>query len=318
MTEPWCRGSVNSRLRGPQKQEAYSTTINDLMLPNEKQWNSEAVSSIFDVVDTELILQVPLLEDVTTDTLIWKEEQDGKYSVRSGYRLWRNAFHRHANGNISEDWNSIWNIVAPPRVKHLLWRICSGCLPTRSRLRQRWNDWFHAQDVSGNSGHVQHEVEWRPPPMGWIKCNVDAAFNNNNGTTNRGWCMRNHLGNLISAGTSWDPGSLSVIEAEALALKEAILGAISMNLNYVIFESDCQRVTQAVHSNNKGASEFSIILRSISELLQSFPNFDVKFTKRQENMVAHSLARAANSWTRRSILNSIPLCIEHILLNESH
>ncbi|XP_058770133.1 uncharacterized protein LOC131643821 [Vicia villosa] len=318
MNEPWCRGSIHSRLRGPQKQEAYSTTIHDLMLPNVKQWNTEVVSSIFDAVDTDLILQVPLLEDVTEDTLIWKEEQDGKYSVRSGYRLWRMAFHNHENGNVTEDWNSIWNIVAPPKVKHLLWRICSGCLPTRSHLRQRfvmcplecefcnhqledewhlfigceatnlcwrssglsnlidsrlhifnnftalifdickkedkklagrfavmielmwknrndliwnqereeasklglsafhrWNDWFHAQEVSGYSVHSQYEVEWRPPPLGWIKCNVDAAFNNNNGTTNRGWCMRNHLGNFISAGTTWDPGTLSVFEAEA-------------------------------------------------------------------------------------------------------
>jgi hypothetical protein len=30
-----------------------------------------------------------------------------------------------------EDWNSIWKIHAPPKVKHFIWRTCIGCLPTR-------------------------------------------------------------------------------------------------------------------------------------------------------------------------------------------
>ena len=107
-----------------------------------------------------------------------------------------------------------------------------------------------------------------------------------------------------------------MMEAEALALKEAIHGAITLNLNCVIFESDCQRVTQAVHSNNKGASEFCFIINSITTLLKSFPNFEVKFVKRQANMAAHSLAKVANSWSRHNRLNYIPLCIEQIISNE--
>jgi ribonuclease HI len=35
-------------------------------------------------------------------------------------------------------WNSIWKLHAPPKTKHLLWRICTECLPTRSRLRNRY------------------------------------------------------------------------------------------------------------------------------------------------------------------------------------
>jgi hypothetical protein len=32
-----------------------------------------------------------------------------------------------------EGWSSIWKIHAPPKAKHLLWRICRDCLLTRSR-----------------------------------------------------------------------------------------------------------------------------------------------------------------------------------------
>ncbi|XP_058783981.1 uncharacterized protein LOC131658734 [Vicia villosa] len=273
---------------------------------------------------------------------------------------------------VPENWGIVWKIKAPPRVKHLIWRICRDCLPTRERLRNRfvecppdcqfcasttedewhlfltctvtnqcwraaglshlidsrlhsfqdikslifyicskeskevsgrfavmldvlwknrndyvwhneqeeastlglkatylWNEWFQAQERLTSNARLNHALEWSPPPVGWLKCNVDAAFNNNNGTTNRGWCVRNHFGNFIYAGIAWDPGTLRVIEAEALALKEAILRAISSNLEFVIFESDSQTVTQAVLSNKKGDSEFCLIIESILFLLSS-------------------------------------------------
>ncbi|GAU19453.1 hypothetical protein TSUD_76970 [Trifolium subterraneum] len=39
----------------------------------------------------------------------------------------------HVVGN----WNGIWKAQAPHKARHLLWRLCRGCLPTRSRLLKR-------------------------------------------------------------------------------------------------------------------------------------------------------------------------------------
>jgi hypothetical protein len=44
--------------------------------------------------------------------------------------------------------------------------------------------------------------------------------------------------------------------------------------------------------------------------------FEVKYIKRQANMVAHTLARAAYSLSRRTIFDSTPRCIETLLSNE--
>ncbi|XP_058762486.1 uncharacterized protein LOC131635871 [Vicia villosa] len=136
------------------------------------------------------------------------------------------------------------------------------------------------------------------PPPGWIKCNVDAGFNRNQGTTNRGWCIRDDYGNFVNAGVAWDVGSSSILEAEALALKEAIQGALALHLDHVVFASDSQQVVQAIHSNSIRGSEFSFIIHSIKLLLLNFPNFEVEFVKRQENMVAHCL-------TKNELLESI-------------
>ncbi|XP_058746722.1 uncharacterized protein LOC131619666 [Vicia villosa] len=181
-----------------------------------------------------------------------------------------------------------------------------------------WQDWYKAQKDLDNENVYEHNLDWSPPPEGWLKCNVDAGFNKQGGTTNRGWCVRDDTGNFIFAGIAWDIGTLTILEAEALALKEAIQGAISSQLDKVIFESDSQGVVQAIDSNYKGDSEFSLIIKSINSLLQAFPNFEVKFIKRQANSVAHSLAKAANSWSRRSFIHLIPPCIEQHLINEMH
>ncbi|PNX75482.1 hypothetical protein L195_g031419 [Trifolium pratense] len=41
------------------------------------------------------------------------------------------------------DWKSLWKIHAPPKAKHLLWRICKGCLSTRIQLQESNEDDWH-------------------------------------------------------------------------------------------------------------------------------------------------------------------------------
>ncbi|XP_058760811.1 uncharacterized protein LOC131634172 [Vicia villosa] len=231
--------------------------------------------------------------------------------------------------------------MAPPRVKHLLWRICRGCLPSRVSLRKHfvqcpvecpvcedneeedwhvffgcntiiqcwraagllsiieprlhhfndakslildvcskedrkeagrfamtieviwknrnnivwnndregfsrmglqaffnWQEWFTAQDNQNRSSNSHTPINWSPPGEGWVKCNVDAGFNKTYRSTNRGWCFRDAMGRFITADIAWDIGNLSPLEAEALALKEAVQHAVFLNMNCVIFESD--------------------------------------------------------------------------------
>ncbi|MCH83748.1 polynucleotidyl transferase ribonuclease H fold [Trifolium medium] len=84
------------------------------------------------------ILVVPLLDVIEDDKLIWSEERDGMYSVRSGYKklMKEKASRQQPRGE--KAWGRLWKIQAPPKAKHLLWRICKECLPTRVRLRDRY------------------------------------------------------------------------------------------------------------------------------------------------------------------------------------
>ncbi|GAU23034.1 hypothetical protein TSUD_336820 [Trifolium subterraneum] len=85
----------------------------------------------------ERILETSLVNSVREDKVVWEEERNGCYSVKSGYKLAM----RHIIGSDKYhevgNWNGIWKAQAPHKARHLLWRLCRGCLPTRSRLLER-------------------------------------------------------------------------------------------------------------------------------------------------------------------------------------
>ncbi|KAK2427088.1 hypothetical protein QL285_025690 [Trifolium repens] len=138
MHEPWLRASKECCLSAPQNHNVYNITVQQLMLPNMKKWDVDKINSLFPREVAHDIVAVPLLEVVTEDRLVWKEEKDGMYSVRSGYRKFLKEKDGGCGGNNMEGWSSIRKIHAPPKAKHLLWRICRDCLPTRSRLINRF------------------------------------------------------------------------------------------------------------------------------------------------------------------------------------
>ncbi|XP_058741937.1 uncharacterized protein LOC131614359 [Vicia villosa] len=98
-----------------------------------------------------------------------------------------------------------------------------------------WHDWFLARRTEEGVQEPPSPTVWTPPDEGKFKCNVDAGYNNSLGTSNRGWCVRNNGGHFIIAGVAWNYGLLPTNVAEAMALKEAMQGAISLQLNNVIF-----------------------------------------------------------------------------------
>jgi ribonuclease HI len=182
---------------------------------------------------------------------------------------------------------------------------------------QQWQQWFSVQQHGSSSVQQQQPIlTWQKPPMNWYKCNFDAGFNKVLNRATAGWCIRDHGGDFIMAGTLWQEGKLTVIEGGAKALLEALKVMQQKVFSQVIFETDCKGVVDAIHNIHGGVSEFSSIIFRITSILLVNPNFVVKFIKRQANIVAHTLAKAASSWARCCNFESLPLCITAYLNNE--
>jgi ribonuclease HI len=124
------------------------------------------------------------------------------------------------------------------------------------------------------------------------------------------------MGRFVMAETTWLNGNYSVIEGEAIALLEALKAMEQRRISHVIFETDCKSVVDAIQHFRGGVSDFSLLISNIKYLLDFHNNFVVKFIKRQANMVAHSLARAAISWSSRCSFETLPICISELLINE--
>ncbi|GAU35047.1 hypothetical protein TSUD_30130 [Trifolium subterraneum] len=85
----------------------------------------------------ERILATPLVSSVCGDKVVWEEERNGCYSVKSGYKLAMRYIIGRDKYHVEGNWNGIWKAQAPHKARHLLWRLCKGCLPTRCRLWER-------------------------------------------------------------------------------------------------------------------------------------------------------------------------------------
>jgi hypothetical protein len=83
-----------------------------------------------------------------------------------------------------------------------------------------------------------------------------------------------------------------------------------------MFESNSKSLVDASLHLRGGNSEFSLLVYHINNLLLSNLNFSVKFIKRQANMVAHTFAREAISWSSRCTFETLPHCISTLLINE--
>jgi hypothetical protein len=118
------------------------------------------------------------------------------------------------------------------------------------------------------------------------------------------------------AETTWINGNCSIVEGESIALDEALRAMEQRGITNVVFELDSKSDVDAVRYFCEGSSEYSYFISHINNILLCNPNFAVKFIKRQANMVAYALARAAISWPRRCTFETVPLFITTLLNNE--
>ncbi|GAU26994.1 hypothetical protein TSUD_290460 [Trifolium subterraneum] len=135
--DPWLRGSANRWVPSPQPAGVYQLSVRDLLHESYKAWNIVKVRNLFSKDAAEKILETPLVSSVREDKVVWEEERNGCYSVKSGYKLAMRYIIGSDKYHVMGNWNGIWKAQAPHKARHLLWLLCRGCLPTRSRLLER-------------------------------------------------------------------------------------------------------------------------------------------------------------------------------------
>ena len=115
----------------------------DLINSDTAEWKYELIHQIFVPHEAEIILGLPLSSTLPSDTLIWSTTSNGKFSVRSAYKIAMETKVQPDSGSCSDNsnmktfWKVLWGLKIPNKVKHFGWRACKNILPTLSNLKKR-------------------------------------------------------------------------------------------------------------------------------------------------------------------------------------
>ncbi|KAA3490037.1 reverse transcriptase [Gossypium australe] len=136
--DPWLPGRENNRVSGHDIIPSY-THVSQLIDVDSNTWNKELICSIVDENTADRILSIPITDSRTEDTLVWKHDGSGVYTVKSGYRVL--ATSGDLNNILSsneDDYNNFYKSLRPlnipEKIKIHVWRLFNNLLPHRSNL----------------------------------------------------------------------------------------------------------------------------------------------------------------------------------------
>ncbi|CAO2192714.1 unnamed protein product [Urochloa humidicola] len=158
---------------------------------------------------------------------------------------------------------------------------------------------------------------WKPREQGWIKLNVDGAFDSCTGDGGVGVIIRDREGSVLLSSWRYFQRGKDAEEMEALAAKEGLMLAAEWHACNTILETDCITVARALRERNAGRSNTSFILEEAMEAAGGLPEWTVVHARRECNEAAHELAQLAKRTKHSATWHSAqPVCIEHIIARE--
>ncbi|XP_074352876.1 uncharacterized protein LOC141692031 [Apium graveolens] len=134
---------------------------------------------------------------------------------------------------------------------------------------------------------------WQPPAAGSYKISVDASVFPGAQTYSVGMVIRDHACAFLGGRTCCFAGQVTVMEAEAMGVREALSWVKDLNKQEekVLIESDAQLVVKHVLGNSTNLLEVGGILDDCKVLLSSLPLTSIAYIRKNANKIAHQAAR---------------------------
>lgn len=116
--------------------------MDSLIIPGSRTWNSQAIRALVDPQDAKIIESIPLSRINMEDKDGWHFTNNGKYTVKSGYDVERVYPDKGKPPVIYGPTVDVlkahcWQVRCPPKMKHFLWQVVSGCIAVKKNLKAR-------------------------------------------------------------------------------------------------------------------------------------------------------------------------------------
>ncbi|KAM6552325.1 hypothetical protein CsatB_002133 [Cannabis sativa] len=162
--QPWIPWLTYSEFRdlmeGIRAKAPGLRSVADLLFRRTKQWNSNYLCFLFGVELGTKISTIQIATDLNEDLLIWKQSNNGNFSVKQAYLL--NQGGRF--GVIDPMWKWIWHGELHPRMRMTLWRALSGALPLGGKAGIPSNNCCFCPNLEENTLHL------------FVKCSFAAGL----------------------------------------------------------------------------------------------------------------------------------------------
>ncbi|KAL4302611.1 hypothetical protein GQ457_10G021430 [Hibiscus cannabinus] len=140
--DAWLPGPGHGRV-GNSVYDPNFSLVSDLVDPLLNTWKEDIVLSIFPPAIAQCILCIQLPISAKPDFIVWRGDNTGEYSVKSGYKMLVNSNQhvfqasQHVASTTKSFYDSLWNSAIPSKTKITVWRFARNFLPTRSNLSSR-------------------------------------------------------------------------------------------------------------------------------------------------------------------------------------
>jgi hypothetical protein len=138
-----------------------------LLSESGTDWDMDTVRTLFSEEIAEEIQKIPISKHGGDNFAAWPFDRFGTYTVKSAYYLARTekffscqGAKNHGGGSDigtqGKDWKALWAILAPEKMKIVLWSMVHDCLPTGFQLRYRQIIFDDSCTFCSRSERVEH------------------------------------------------------------------------------------------------------------------------------------------------------------------
>ncbi|XP_019160712.1 PREDICTED: uncharacterized protein LOC109157266 [Ipomoea nil] len=321
---PWLADRINTALNTVPLDHLREERVSGL-LNEDGQWDVELIRDLFDADDVRRILATPTAVHVP-DSWRWVGDTRGLYSVKHGYKLLTSQTTSNSNPEVFDAWDKLWKLPVPPKVwvndeswqgetiqTFIALKIKDAHEEMVVRMAAVIWSWKEVYKREHTTGVLRDEgASWDPPPLFWLKCNVDATLTTSG--AGFGAVLRDHIGRFVAARNGRLTCDRDPLMAEACAVREALLWLRNNGRNHVIIESDCLVFCNAFNSSKLDLSCVGLVVKQCTQIARDIGDVAVRHVRRSANRVAHALPRVTDSMTDSESWSDVPPdCISGLL-----
>ena len=150
--DKWIPNYPTNKVLHPIHELVDDMAVSKLIDPELHVWRGDMIMILFHKEDAVAITKIPFNRRVVLDLIIWMHNKNGKFSVKSAYKVTRRM--RGEGSRVESSggyvgkfiWPILWKLCIPNKIKIFGWRACNDILPTKCNLVKRkiiTDDKFH-------------------------------------------------------------------------------------------------------------------------------------------------------------------------------